>query len=123
MRDTEYPPPPPSFHPHLLVSLHFGWISCASLVNLNGYFASIPRLTNRFKLVASVLTIIAATVLGAVITRIREDPLYVAVLAWALWAVGSPAGWSGLEVRYFSCIGMLFFFCRSLVTAGYTSGK
>eukprot|EP00904_Undaria_pinnatifida_P009798 jgi/Undpi1/5949/HiC_scaffold_2.g01223.m1 len=84
---------------HVPISLHFGWISCASLVNLNGYFASIPRLTNRFKLVASVLTIIAATVLGAVITRIREDPLYVAVLAWALWAVGSPAGWSGLEGR------------------------
>ncbi|CAM9280564.1 unnamed protein product [Laminaria digitata] len=84
---------------HVPISLHFGWITCASLVNLNGFFASIPRLSEHFKVVASVCTVIAATILGAVITFSREDPLFAAVVAWALWAVGSPTGWNDLKGR------------------------
>eukprot|EP00903_Cladosiphon_okamuranus_P005465 g5450.t1 len=84
---------------HVPLSLHFGWISCASLVNLNGYFASVAKLSNGFKLGASLFTVVAAVVLGVGITLVREDPIYGAVVAWALWAVGSPAGWGELRGR------------------------
>ncbi|CAN0254026.1 unnamed protein product, partial [Hapterophycus canaliculatus] len=73
-------------------SLHFGWISCATLVNLNGYFASISMLSNGFKLGMSLLSIFAAVVLGAAVTIVREDPVYMFVIAWALCAVGSSSG-------------------------------
>lgn len=68
-------------------------------MNLNGYFASVAKLSNGFKLGASLFTVVAAVVLGVGITLLREDPIYGAVVAWALWAVGSPAGWDELKVR------------------------
>lgn len=63
-------------------------------------------LSNGFKLGASLFTVLVAAVLGVGITLLREDPIYAAVVAWALWAVGSPAGWDELRVCS-SC----FFFC------------
>lgn len=71
-------------------------------MNLNGYLASVARLSNGFKLGASLLTVVVAAVLGVGITLLREDAIYAAVVAWALWAVGSPAGWDELRVRFFS---------------------
>lgn len=68
-------------------------------MNLNGYLASIAKLSNGFKLGASLFSVAAAVVLGVGITLLREDPIYGAVVAWALWAVGSPAGWDELRVR------------------------
>lgn len=91
----------PPFLPCVLpigLSLHFGWISCATLVNTNGYISSVAGRANRLKLVASVLSVVLAVLLGAAISLTREDPVYAAVIAWALWAVGSKAGWKGLEV-------------------------
>lgn len=67
-------------------------------MNVNGYLASVAKLSNRFKLVASLFSIVAAVVLGVGITLLREDPIYAVVVAWALWAVGSPMGWDGLRV-------------------------
>ncbi|CAM9394899.1 unnamed protein product, partial [Ascophyllum nodosum] len=81
------------------VLLHFGWISCASLANLNKYFANVKSFSNRDKLALSITTVVAAVILGAVITLVREDPVYAGVVAWALWAVGSEAGWRGLKDR------------------------
>lgn len=45
-------------------------------------------------------SVIVAVVLGALVTLTREDPVYSAVIAWALWAVGSKAGWASLEVSW-----------------------
>ncbi|CAM9447796.1 unnamed protein product [Ectocarpus sp. 12 AP-2014] len=84
---------------HVPLSLHFGWISCATLVNLNGYFATINKLSNRVKLGLALGSVVAAVALGVAITLLREDPIYAAVVAWALWAVGSPAGWDELRGR------------------------
>lgn len=67
-------------------------------MNFNGYFASLAGLSNRSKLSLSVLSVVTAVVLGTGVTVTREDPVYAVVVAWALWAVGSEAGWSNLEV-------------------------
>lgn len=85
-------------HTSNLSSLHFGWISCATLVNLNGFLSEVALLSNGVKLGASLFTVLVAVVLGVGITLLREDPIYAAVVAWALWAVGSPAGWDELRV-------------------------
>lgn len=80
-------------------SLHFGWISCATLVNANGYVATFPRAPNVLKLVASTLSVVAAVALSITVTAAYESPIYGTVVAWALWAIGSRAGWRNLEVR------------------------
>lgn len=95
-RDMEFPQ---YVAAHLPLSLHFGWISCAALVNLNGYFATRPRQSNLMGLILSVLSIIVAVLLGTLVTLAREDPVYAAVVAWALWAVGDKGGWGNLQGR------------------------
>lgn len=78
-------------------------------MNLNGYFASIGKLSNGFKLGVSLISVFAAVLLGAAVTIVREDPVYMFVIAWALWAIGSPAGWNDLRVR--TRVGASFINC------------
>lgn len=77
--------------------MHFGWITCATLVNLNGYLSSL-RASNLVQLLGSVVSTLVAVAVGTTVTLVRESPVYSAVIAWALWAVGSKAGWQNLEV-------------------------
>jgi len=70
----------------LPTSLHFGWLTAATLVNLNG---AVARMTSCPKTIAAVghASVIAATVTGVVVTLSRGAPVYGGVIAWALLAV------------------------------------
>jgi hypothetical protein len=73
----------------LPLSLHFGWISAASLVNWNSSLAVFMSSDNRAMAVAGHASVVAATALGAAVTLSRHAPVYGAVIAWALTAVAS----------------------------------
>jgi len=70
------------------VALHFGWISAASLVNLNNWLAR--RGTNlHLKEVVALSSIVAAVGAAAYVTATTHDPIFALVIAWALAAVAS----------------------------------
>lgn len=72
---------------HLPLSLHFGWITCATLVNLNGWFAVAPTLRTGDKLGLALASINVAVTLGSQVTLASGDPVIALVVAWALYAV------------------------------------
>ena len=72
---------------HLPLSLHFGWITAATLVNLNGWFAVSPRLRTGDKLGLALASINIAVTLGSQVTLASGDPVIALVVAWALYAV------------------------------------
>lgn len=70
----------------LPTSLHFGWITAASLVNLNGAVAMSAPSAKAVAWLGHV-SVVAATALGVFITWDRKAPVYGGVIAWALTAV------------------------------------
>ncbi|CAM9686191.1 unnamed protein product, partial [Pylaiella littoralis] len=81
---------------HLPVSLHFGWVSCASLVNFNNYIATLAY-SDKKKLNFSLASVVAAVGLGVAVTGSTGDPVYAGVVAWALSAVASEKGWGRMK--------------------------
>eukprot|EP00752_Nemacystus_decipiens_P002869 g2670.t1 len=81
---------------HLPVSLHFGWVSCATLVNFNSYI-SLLSFSDKGKLNFSLASIAAAVGLGIAVTGGTGDPVYAGVVAWALSAVASEKGWGRMK--------------------------
>ncbi|CAN0165976.1 unnamed protein product, partial [Discosporangium mesarthrocarpum] len=77
---------------HLPLSLHFGWVSCASLVNLNGFLAYLPGLSNGSKLAASVASISVAVALALAVAVLRGESVVPGVIAWALASIASKEG-------------------------------
>lgn len=75
-----------SFIVRVPVALHFGWTTAASLVGWNLYVATLGASTS-LKLLAACLSVVLATVVGALVTVRRKSALYGATLAWALVAV------------------------------------
>lgn len=73
----------------LPLSLHFGWTSAASLVNLNGSFAMSETISAPFLAWAGHISVAAATALAVSVTVARQAPVYGSVLAWALTAVAT----------------------------------
>jgi hypothetical protein len=73
----------------LPLSLHFGWTSAASLVNLNGSFAMSETVSAPFLAWAGHISVAAATALAVSVTVVRQAPVYGGVLAWALTAVAT----------------------------------
>jgi len=73
----------------LPLTLHFGWTSAASLVNLNGSVAKQDASIATPKVMAGLghSSAILATLLGVYITVTRNAPVYGGVIAWALSAV------------------------------------
>ena len=69
------------------ISLHFGWVTAAALVNFNGAVATFSDAVSA-KTVAAVghVSVIAAATLGAV-TITRGAPVYGGVISWALLAM------------------------------------
>ena len=70
------------------IALHFGWISAASLVNLNNWLArreSSLVLRER----AALGSVAAAVAAAAYVTASTRDPIFAAVIAWALAAVAA----------------------------------
>lgn len=70
----------------LPTSLHFGWLTAATLVNLNG---AVAKMTSCPKTIAMVghTSVIAATIAGVAVALSRGAPVYGGVIAWALLAV------------------------------------
>ncbi|CAM9946300.1 unnamed protein product [Ectocarpus sp. 6 AP-2014] len=81
---------------HLPVSLHFGWVSCATLVNLNNYISLLP-FSDKGKLNFSLASIASAVGLAVAVTGTTGDPVYAGVVAWALSAVASDKGWAKMK--------------------------
>ena len=98
----------------LPLTLHFGWTTAASLVNLNGMYAMRSRSTSscsadnnnenssvpeeaKAKSVAVLgnISVIIATTIGITVTYIRNAPVYGGVICWALTAVSV-----GFKKRY-----------------------
>uniref|UniRef100_A0A7S2LK24 Uncharacterized protein n=1 Tax=Leptocylindrus danicus TaxID=163516 RepID=A0A7S2LK24_9STRA len=73
----------------LPISLHFGWTTAATLVNLNGAVAVADYRTSSNALINVVghASVVAATALGVAITFSRQAPVYGGVISWALFAV------------------------------------
>lgn len=69
------------------MSLHFGWTTAATLVNLNGAFASNPNASSNSIAIFGHMSVIAAICLGLFVTFRREAPVYGGTIAWALFAV------------------------------------
>lgn len=70
------------------IALHFGWISAASLVNLNNWLArreSSLALRER----AALGSVAAAVTAAAYVTASTRDPVFALVIAWALAAVAA----------------------------------
>eukprot|EP00538_Stauroneis_constricta_P013520 CAMPEP_0119546554 /NCGR_PEP_ID=MMETSP1352-20130426/926_1 /TAXON_ID=265584 /ORGANISM="Stauroneis constricta, Strain CCMP1120" /LENGTH=323 /DNA_ID=CAMNT_0007591271 /DNA_START=69 /DNA_END=1040 /DNA_ORIENTATION=+ len=71
----------------LPLSLHFGWTTAASLVDLNGAVAlKFPR---KVSTIVGYASAIGGTLLGLGITVSRQAPVYGGVIAWALGAIAS----------------------------------
>jgi hypothetical protein len=86
-----------SFGQYLLfgfpISLHFGWVTAAALVNFNGAVATFSDSVTA-KTVAAVghVSVIVAASLGAALTITRGAPVYGGVISWALLAVADGMG-------------------------------
>lgn len=76
------------------MSLHFGWTTAASLVNLNGNIASPENVSPAVVAGAGHVSVLVATGLGVSVTLLRQAPVFGAVISWALTAC-----YTGLESR------------------------
>ncbi|KAL7440947.1 hypothetical protein ACHAXH_005989 [Discostella pseudostelligera] len=78
----------PTMLAHLLLPLtiHFGWTSAATLVNLNGSLGSDESASTRSLIALGHSSALAATILGVGLTIARSAPAYGLTLAWALAA-------------------------------------
>lgn len=73
----------------LPLTLHFGWTTAASIVNVNGMFAMDETVSSKSVALLGHLSILAATAIGVGITVFRQAPVYGGVVCWALSAVAS----------------------------------
>jgi hypothetical protein len=70
----------------LLLTVHFGWTSAATLVNLSGSVAMNPSNSDSVVTAVGHSSALLATILGVGVTLIRSDPAFGFTLAWALTA-------------------------------------
>ena len=82
-----------SLYDRLLVkypfSLYFGWISAATLVNLNVFLYNAGILGEGFGTVLfTILMIILAGIIPLAVYYLRQDYIYTAVFVWALIGIG-----------------------------------
>jgi len=81
-----------SFGQYLLyglpISLHFGWVTAASLVNFNGAIATCSdNVSAETVALCGHVSVLAAATLGVIVTITRRAPVYGGVITWALLAV------------------------------------
>jgi hypothetical protein len=72
------------------LALHFGWIMCASLVNVNSFVAKTCSIDTQ--LAVGFLSAFGGAALGAGVSFVTGDPVVGVVIAWALAAVASDGG-------------------------------
>jgi hypothetical protein len=70
------------------VALHFGWITAASLVNLNNWLAR-RKSTLQLKKAVAFGSVAAAVTAACYVTASTRDPIFALVIAWALAAVAA----------------------------------
>lgn len=70
----------------LPLTMHFGWVTAATLVNLNGSLASDEYASPRSLIALGNSSAVAATALGVGLTVSQSAPAYGLTLAWALAA-------------------------------------
>ncbi len=75
---------------HVPLSLHFGWISAAAIVNLNSFAAL--TLSHTAQVYVALTSVYTSAILGSLIAAYTGDPIPAGVLAWALWAVADDGG-------------------------------
>ena len=75
---------------HVPLSLHFGWITAAAVVNLNSLAAL--TLSHAAQIYVAFSSVFASAIIGSVVTLHTGDPIYAGVLAWALTAVAEDGG-------------------------------
>ena len=68
------------------MTIHFGWTSAATLVNLNGSLASDESASPRSLIGLGNTSALAASALGVGLTLSQSAPAYGLTLAWALAA-------------------------------------
>lgn len=73
----------------LPLSLHFGWTSAASLVNLNAAVALQKDVSPKTVAWFGHVSVVAAAALGAFVAIKRSAPVYAGVITWALLAVAN----------------------------------
>ena len=81
----------PAFQAWMLTPfvIHFGWVSAATLVNLNGSLASDETASPRALTALGHSSALVATALGVGVTTTMSAPVYGLTLAWALAACAS----------------------------------
>lgn len=77
-------------------SLHLGWVSAATLVNINAWVGYDTRFDSQAALVSTIISVTVATCLGLCYGVLTKMPLAGIAVAWALVAVslGEPVGQS-----------------------------
>jgi hypothetical protein len=70
----------------LPITLHFGWTTAASLVNLNGCYAMMADSSDKWLTAVGHASVVVATALGVAVTLSRQAPVYGGVICWALLA-------------------------------------
>jgi len=73
------------------LSMHFGWTTAATLVNLNSSLAALND-RDAFVTAAGHASAVAATALGVGVTMAHSTPAYGLTVAWALAACGNGVG-------------------------------
>mmetsp|Transcript_28054 Transcript_28054/g.38785 ORF Transcript_28054/g.38785 Transcript_28054/m.38785 type:complete len:355 (-) Transcript_28054:284-1348(-) len=80
---------------HLPATIHFGWVTAASLVNWNSYLALLRKdgyISVTTQIFLANLSVQIAILIGMGVSWYRSDPVYGLTLAWALAAVCSDGG-------------------------------
>lgn len=70
----------------LPLTMHFGWTTAATLVNLNGSIASNRNVSDTAVIATGHSSALAASALGVGLTLAQSSPVYGLTLAWALSA-------------------------------------
>ena len=71
----------------LPITLHFGWVTAAALVNLNGSVSLQENQSSTIIKRVGHTSVILATAIGVFIATKRDAPVYAGVITWALSAV------------------------------------
>ncbi|KAK3241411.1 hypothetical protein CYMTET_48827 [Cymbomonas tetramitiformis] len=75
---------------HAPLSIHFGWVSAAALVNWNSYAALLVHdgvISKPAQMAIASMSIAVAALAGIQVSLVRSDALYGLTIAWALMAV------------------------------------
>merc|ERR1711862_734516 len=74
---------------YIPMTIHFGWTTAATLVNINGSLAMTDTVSDSKVIAVGYASVVAGAALGVRITIVYASPVYGFTLAWALAACGN----------------------------------